>query len=290
MKLIQEFLTRRLTTTVYHYTDASGLIGIARDHSVWATSHLHLNDSMEHKTARGFLNAALAKTTLSPHLQETFVQLLKQSEIPVFVASFSEDRDLLSQWRAYCGTGQGYSIGFAPDNALFDAAKGNAFSLVKCVYDEEEQESLADTFVSTFEEEYWSQQRLLVGEQNQADPAINLRAIVRRYNWSYAFALFISTCKHKSFAGENEWRLISQYPDDDKIMRKVLFRPGRFGVVPFFPIPLGLEEKNAMLDSITVGPSADRNAARGALIKLYKTCFSTNGSSRIAISEIPYRP
>jgi hypothetical protein len=289
MELIDRFISRKPTATIYHYTDAAGLLGIAQHRSLWATSYLHLNDSMEHKTAYGFLRVALAKTTLSVQLQEVFTQLLKESEKPVFVASFSEDGNLLSQWRAYCGKGQGYSIGFAPDNPLFAAANGNMFNLVKCVYSKEEQRSLADAFVSSFEEEFWVQHRILVDEQNQGDPATNLPAIFRRYNWSYALSLFISSCKHESFERENEWRLISQYPENDRIVSQLRFRSGRFGVVPFFPIPLSINRQNAMLDSITVGPSADRHAATKALISLYKTCFSTDGASRIIVSDIPYR-
>jgi hypothetical protein len=36
-----------------------------------------------------------------------------------FVSSFSERGDQLSQWRAYCPGGKGYSLGFRQNNALF---------------------------------------------------------------------------------------------------------------------------------------------------------------------------
>jgi hypothetical protein len=35
-------------------------------------------------------------------------------DAPVYIASFSEHKDVLSQWRGYCGKGNGYSIGFMP--------------------------------------------------------------------------------------------------------------------------------------------------------------------------------
>ena len=52
----------------------------------------------------------------TPEQAKIFAQLLEKVENSrhrgEFVASFSESGDDLSQWRAYCSAGPGFSIGF----------------------------------------------------------------------------------------------------------------------------------------------------------------------------------
>ena len=50
-----------------------------------------------------------------------------------FVASFSENGDQLSQWRAYCPKGNGFSIGFRYSDLSY-LLKTTGFRLVKCIY------------------------------------------------------------------------------------------------------------------------------------------------------------
>src|SRR5688572_2258643 len=103
---------------VYHYTDANGLLGILRSGEMWCTQIAYLNDAMEYKYAFEVLRKVLTGIAEDEH-REPLVRGLTQEALKVieaerlvktsiralfmFVASFSEDRDDLSQWRAYSG-------------------------------------------------------------------------------------------------------------------------------------------------------------------------------------------
>ena len=98
---------------LYHYTSQSGLMGIARSKSIWASHLYYLNDTTEfvhafdlmyqkvealHDGVRG--NALNPKNYLYEKVKDDLRSYkLLPSQIGLFVCSFSEDGDLLSQWR-----------------------------------------------------------------------------------------------------------------------------------------------------------------------------------------------
>ncbi|MDX6464193.1 MAG: hypothetical protein QOE55_7890 [Acidobacteriaceae bacterium] len=291
MDLLSELTSQKPPAEIYHYTDAAGLIGIVHGKAIWATSHLHLNDASEHQIAGNLINEELKKAKLSDQQRRVFGLILKSFQEPYYIASFSERGNLLSQWRAYAGLGLGYSIGFAPTNPLFHAAGSEAFNLVKCQYKLKDQRRFARYLVLTFEEQYWA-----TGADKGTESGEILRGFFRRYGWHYALALFVSTCKHSSFAAEREWRLVSQYPDRLAQLNKIRYRTGRFGIVPYFPIPLTPHpDGKPRFDSITIGPAANEDASRKALESLVKTRLDDAESPgktkpQIISSKIPYRP
>src|SRR4051812_30632105 len=94
-------------TVLYQYTDATGLMGILHSGAVWATDARFLNDATEleyfrqavHETASG------ARTSLrTAHAVRFADELLENRNDQffmgsIYVASFSADPDVLSQWR-----------------------------------------------------------------------------------------------------------------------------------------------------------------------------------------------
>ena len=61
--------------------------------------------------------------------------------IAVYVASFSAQKDDLSQWRAYCPSGGGHALAFGTA-ALLSAAEGAGYKLLPCYYQRKEQVAL----------------------------------------------------------------------------------------------------------------------------------------------------
>jgi hypothetical protein len=247
---------------------------------------------MEHELACKLIDEELREANLPAKQQKIFRLILDSFREPFYIASFSEDGNLLSQWRAYGAQGVGYSIGFAPNNPLFHSAGAEAFNLVRCRYELPEQKRLARTLVSTFEQEYWQS---TISEE--AETGEVLRAFFHRYQWHFVLALFISACKHVSFSDEKEWRLVSQHPDRLLSIDKVRYRLGRFGIVPYFPIPLHQNSLKPRFDSVTVGPAFNEEASRSALSLLVRSYLDTeyvDASGKrvphIASSNIPYRP
>ena len=54
----------------------------------------------------------------------------------IYVASFTANPDLLSQWRGYCPNGAGFCLGFSCQNLAGFSAE-NEFRLAECIYDED---------------------------------------------------------------------------------------------------------------------------------------------------------
>jgi hypothetical protein len=114
---------RRRNQILYHYTDANGLLGIVKSRELWATHILHLNDSSEYSHAVQVAAKQTKKGLLSAELTEALKMLVPASTVNPeevnetapclpFVVSLSQNGDQLSQWRAYCPDGNGFSIGF----------------------------------------------------------------------------------------------------------------------------------------------------------------------------------
>jgi hypothetical protein len=145
VRLIGEFL-KPPQIPLYHYTTASGLLDITSSCQIWATHVRHLNDSSEYYHALDLVNDSLEGQLrqISWEFPDYPPDVILEGvrELDVFVACFSEEENLLSQWRAYCPEG-GYSIGFMPHQ--FQQMKlVQTSSFVKCVYEESDQLDLVN--------------------------------------------------------------------------------------------------------------------------------------------------
>ena len=116
---VRALLTPDPPSILYHYTTPAGLLGIVEKKEIWASHTQYLNDQREFRHAVGIIEeeiAAMKKMHQHDKHQELLDEMasvLKDSEsMNVCVCSLSEERDILSQWRAY-GGGAGFSIGFS---------------------------------------------------------------------------------------------------------------------------------------------------------------------------------
>ena len=262
---------------LFHYTSAEGLIGILKNKKMWATSHLHLNDSREFQIAAQMISEAINSSQ-----PERWKKYISELTAQALVVSFSEKGDLLSQWRGYCPSGQGYSLGFRPGNPLFTFnAPQKSFGLVKCEYKEKEQRRLCHILASS---------RPAIYSPDQ--PADQWRQFREQYSWRYSSLLLNAALKDSGFKEEREWRLVSQYPEDLPLS----FRRGRYGLAPYYELPLspleissepGTPTGEPMIDEIIIGPSANSMAATDALKRALKKfdCEQTE----IKLSKIPLR-
>jgi hypothetical protein len=183
MRLLDRFVNERPSGLLYHYTGANGLIGILKDRKLWATDHRHLNDRKEHRIGATLLQEEFGRRSFDPKNQTVFDSLVAHTRRGYFVLSFSEWGDLLSQWRAYCPGGYGYSLGFAQNNRLFTSAKDHHFNLIRCEYEPAKQRKLCTYLVDAFEEG-------MVGSWHpEGDVAERIKGFLARYQWNLALAL-----------------------------------------------------------------------------------------------------
>src|ERR1700693_5963128 len=99
------------TSTLFHYTSQQGLLGIEDRKARWLSSIRHLNDATEFGYAVDLVRAKLLHKLESEcgpwkDYYEIVLDGLNVTDyMTLFVGSFSEHGDLLSQWRAYTPSG-----------------------------------------------------------------------------------------------------------------------------------------------------------------------------------------
>lgn len=110
----------------YHYCSLDTFLNILRNKSIYLSDPLKMNDTAEIKWYLNRINDVSKKTNGYDSVLEMmrfrsgidfcFEDLLNylksQGKRSIYISCFSEEPDLLSQWRAYADDGKGVSIGF----------------------------------------------------------------------------------------------------------------------------------------------------------------------------------
>lgn len=267
---------------LFHYTNPVGLHGILTNREIWATSIHYLNDSSE------FLHAveiARCQTILAEDLMEDELEILAINEMRsrlekinhhrVFVVSFSEDSDRLSQWRAYCGTG-GYSIGFE-SKALISRSEMSKYSLHKCIYDEKLQEQTVKDAINLCIKPLKDQEKVKNHEPGKLLERIALFFVLLILHLAPLF-------KHPGFEEEREWRLVSSALFSNEY--QIRYRPTDSILIPYFAYKLCENNEALPIDSIVVGPTRSSDLSIRSLKGFIK---SQNIDAAVLESEIPFR-
>lgn len=290
--------------TLYHYTTLGGLHGIATTKCLWATSIRHLNDATEFMYAHDLLKSALEQQSRGepPNVLATIEVLVRDLDFRqietslafassiglLFVTSLSQNKNQLSQWRAYCANG-GVALGFRVD-ALQRIGADQGFELVQCSYDRQEHAREAETMARQILESVSAvppDTRKSIPAGGRRIPAhVAHRIFPIRQEMLNEIQRHAPTWKHRSFHEEDEWRLVSkQRPATD-------FRVGRTALIPYVKIELDRPtlldgDHIAALSEAVVGPCPEPELTVGSLMHLFDT-------QRIAcpsyiVSDVPYR-
>lgn len=305
MKILEEVLSQRPVGPLYHYTDQAGLLGIIRGKQIWATHTQYLNDTREFlhavqmmreeltvsRAAHGDENVrdvleAMDKDLPEPQvssdeeraaLREMWESVRDGAElggINVCVASFSEIRDSLSQWRAYVPRG-GFCIGVRGDR-LADLVVAHKFYLAACLYDRGRQQRLVHALIEEVLEENIKRRRQPDAEQHFLPRGGNMRAYLNRY---------APILKDPSFAEEREWRIISR--PQMCTGSRFDFREGNSMLIPFYRFPLHHEGGPVPLEEVVVGPTPDPERSAASV----RNFLVSQGLEEVKVtcSAVPYR-
>jgi hypothetical protein len=221
---------------LFHYTSQEGFLGITQSKKMWATHARYLNDSQEAEYAISLAMRELDSLAETDKHADTFVKQARDNVgfvsgpagVGVYVTSFSQMRDQLSQWRGYCPLGAGFSLGFETQRLLAAATK-QGFVLVPCIYEESEQVELIREIFAT-------------AQEPQANSSRGDFFAFLLLKWGVAI-------KNNGFKEEQEWRLVSIEPGAP------LIRPGKSFLVPYHELSLAEFEDPLHLDSVTIGPT-----------------------------------
>jgi hypothetical protein len=304
-----ELLKRPVPDYLYHYTSIDGLHGIIKDRSIWASMIHYLNDAAELKTA-----ISICREILTKELRQTSDFAMKDvvgvwnavlddllEETHICVVSFTEQPDLLSQWRAYCPPDGGYTIGFRT-SSLEACLHEQGFVLVPCVYDKSEQENtlgrwVGDTIGALNEiaqeiDKNLTPHEEIVAKIHQMEVKVEERFVKEFHRIAPVF-------KHSKFSEEEEWRAISA-PDP-----QLKFRIRRTMLFPYYEIKLNTQK--FPVEKFIVGPSPHQKLAENSLKRFLRSegielkieppepkdpnaLVAANGDEdAVTFSEIPYR-
>jgi hypothetical protein len=255
-----------------HYTTLDGLEGMLRTGLIWATSVRYLNDQREIDDALEMIAQGIQSGKKQPrysHLVPFMEQVEKAAETvaktaaeTLFVASFSAEDDLLSQWRAY-GT---YCV--AVDLQAFTS--GTTAQVFDCVYSREEKHKILGKFLSEQHQEFKNTNRL----QDIAAAATYI---------ADELAVLAARFKDPAFAEEKERRVIVSQESDYGLS----FRAGRNYFVPYISLPLKIEH----IKHIRIGPTRDVDLAKRSLEHLLRIRAAKEdvAAPQVMVSRVPLR-
>lgn len=294
-ELVVELYSEKPVGTLYHYTSLDGLLNIVRTKALRATEIRYFSDSVElthtsdmvrivigHEYTLGRLPNDPGSRRLLDQFQVWLENRLAYGHV-LFVACFTAQGDLLSQWRGYCPPGKGVSLGFDA-GALCSVACNQvpAFVIGKCVYDRNRQLDVATTIVK----------RLLELAQTMGEhpnPPDGRESFQHVFETIEGDVLRVAALlKNPSFREEEEWRVASPiYQNCLEVA--VEHREGTSTLVPFIPFNLPRSPEGGLgLSSVVIGPTPRLFSSMDSISTFLSKAESTPQFG-ILPSEVPYR-
>ena len=281
--ILNEVLSRRPHTPLYHYTGQKGLLGIIGNRQIWATHSQYLNDRREYKHALDLVREEIKTRWASAHKgTRAILRAMEEGisgieSVNVCVCSFSEGRDSLSQWRAYGSGASGFAIGFSADH-LAAATKKEGWYLAPCIYDPGDQRILIRSLVEEVLEQNIEGKKTAKTEMEEGywERGGSLAAYLHRY---------APILKDRSFCEEREWRLISR----PMVCQRELFdfREGSSLLIPYYKFPLGGDDLAFRVHEVVVGPTPDGERSKRSVESLLVRHELKDVP--VEVSSVPYR-
>lgn len=276
--------------TLYHYTSLSGVIGIVESGSLRATDIRFFNDAAEMRHTADLLRTVIAQrreggTSSLPllvQLQEWLSHRLTDGHM-LYVACFTANGNLLSQWRSYCPTAKGASLGFHPKK-ISSAATEQSFQVGRCVYDVKTQLQLAEKTLEAIEE-------LARRKGENTDPS-------KRHPANSYYDVFeaieadllrvAALLKHPSFHEEQEWRAVSSVMTN-YVEAPIEYREGSSMLVPFVKFRLPKAADRCLdIEHVFLGPTPNVNNSMTSLSR-YLSKKEVSPRRGVQYCQIPYR-
>ena len=253
---------------LYHYTSASGLLGIIESGILRGSNYSFLNDSNEIRYGQCLIQEIIkgyitSNPSFSKHFHKLFDWL--SNAFDYYLTCFCSESNLLSQWRGYGLNNGCYCIGFDIEQMEFPELC--LFS--KVIYNKDEQMNIIKQRIDTVLEFF------ITVNVNHHDKIYDLLLL----------RLIKDTClfKHSGFAEEREWRAVVFGHNNDNIQ----FETSNGILKPYIELVTGgLHEdghRRLPIKEIVVGPATS--------IKAVNLLMTKYGYEDVSVREsgIPYR-
>jgi hypothetical protein len=282
---------------LYHYTSLAGILGIIGNKSIWATDVSYLNDASEFFHALNIAKQEASKIIMDDDYLAAFGWAMHHgletvTADDIYITSFSEKADLLSQWRGYCPAGAGMCLGFEFDH-LMDFCDGKGYRLEQCIYKHSEKIQRVNEMMTKYFENFPKHflarrdyQNLDSNAQVNADIEYMLRtsegqdklqadAAVRFLcNEIYKLAPLF---KNEGFHEESEWRIVANEQKE-----AVKFRPVSSYLAPFLELKV-LGVTASPLREVIIGPNPNQHRCKSSIRML----LDKNGVGDVNITTSP---
>lgn len=273
---LSKFKENNMDSILYHYTNAKGIIGIINSKSLWLTNMHFLNDSSEIKYSLKLFEEEIFKNKSIKNIlnyRDTIMELIECGKDEIICSiSFSEERDLLSQWRAYGDSGGGYSLGFSFPELM--KLRNGYLDFVKCSYSKSEHCKMINEIMDDVKKECCQKNDNGYYYLNSMMFPIRFPPIRLYY--------YKPRMKDPAFKEEKEWRLINRNLFTSNLHYN--FRNGN-GIIPYYELNIENNLKS-LIKSVTIGPCQDMKRSKRAIHDLLE---HNKLSCRIMESTIPYR-
>ncbi len=286
--IVQELYSAKPTNVLYHYTSLSGLMGIVDTRSLWISEIRYLNDAEELRHLGRWLSAEIASLLEKPSSNADVLQQLRnwlpnrlEAGPKIFVGSFTENGNLLSQWRGYCPHGRGVSVGFAAEE-IIAAAGDQDFLVGKCIYDTKQKHVLAERIIKRIVS-------LAVerGPDSKKHPLNSYHGVFSEVEPDLLG--IAAVIKDASFHEEKEWRVVSPV-HSNYAEAQIMHREGAAMLIPYMELRLpvtGTGSPSLAIERVYVGPTPNVNLSIDSLCTFLARARVKN--VRVSNSCIPYR-
>ncbi|MHB8335900.1 MAG: DUF2971 domain-containing protein [Ignavibacteriaceae bacterium] len=256
---------------LYHYTSAQVIKSILENRSFWCTDVNFMNDTLEIKYGKKIIKERLNSYLKNENdfnvqlVLKSLVQFVDNNVYDTYIACFSEEDDILSQWNNYADSGKGYNIGIQFNNnqnlitkvshylnRLDDDSITSTTSTVvlrKVFYEIDEQLHIVNKFISDIVE----------GTKNTIMSGSNFPTTWGADVAANAFNLLLEiifSLKSPSFQEEKEWRLV--YMIQKKFKEEIRKFKVKDGIISPYLETYIFEDVNGVLEfplqSINPGP------------------------------------
>lgn len=287
--------------TLYHYTSLSGIVGILRSRSIWATHASYLNDASEFFHGLDFAKQVAGEIFMKDDYLAAFGWAVRHgleavSADDLYVASFSEKADLLSQWRGYCPAGAGLCLGFDFGH-LRDFCQARGYRLEQCIYGHSQQIQQVEALVSQCLERF-PKPTLARSDYEKLDSKGQVNAEIdyrlrtsegsdkpqadAAVGWLCAeISELAPLFKNEGFHEESEWRIVAKGPREP-----VQFRPSSSYLAPYVELEVFSDTEASALREVIIGPNPNQRRCESSIKMLLDSCGL--GGVEVITSCLPF--
>jgi hypothetical protein len=264
------FPTSTLPEVLYHYCGVQGLKGIIEGKAIWLSDVRYCNDYMEHNWLKEkydeVIDCLRHQSPVEFH-EALAAEKANYREHLAFIACFSTECDVLSQWRAYADDGAGFAIGFnlnyfnlnmsPPRYGLEESITHGLFPVC---YDEKNQKRQIERVIDHY--------------RQKASPTMDPSEVKKLAEECYFNLQMVSiTCKNPAFAEEKEWRIVYRPIIWRKATgleihggnSKIDFRTSRSNLIPYFSFEFSVQRQCRPIEKIVLGPKQSLSRERDVL-------------------------